>query len=153
MRRILIKRLIIGFVLGAIIGNLIAMTDSFKYGQFVIVTDSLKNNLGIVGAVILQSFLSGLIGLAGVGGMSFYDIEKWSLLSVTAAHFISIMTTFTIAYFALGWGNGSWLMYLIMFLTEALIFLIIWIVMYSRWNKAVNELNENLVKYKEIKTK
>lgn len=149
MTKIVIKRLIIGFVLGAIIGNAIAMITGIFYGEFTIITGTLKNSVGLVGGILLQSLLSGLIGMAGIGGMSFYDIEIFSLLSSTIAHFVSIMVSFTIAYFSLGWGDRNWLVYLIMFLMEALIFLIIWIVMYNQWKKTVNEMNEDLVKYKE----
>ena len=149
MKRIVIKRLVIGFILGAIIGNAIAIISSLFYGKFAIISGSLRNSVGPVGGIIVQSLLSGLIGMAGIGGMSFYDIDKWSLLSVTAAHFISIMITFTIAYFVLGWGDRSWLLYLIMVLIEALIFFIIWLVIYSGWKKTVKEMNEDLEKYKE----
>ena len=151
MKKIITKRLIIGFVVGAIIGNAIAMISSLLYGEFHIINETLKDSIGSIGGILLQSFLSGLIGLAGIGGMSFYDIEKWSLLSVTSAHFISIMSSFTIAYFTLGWGDRNWLIYLIMFFIEALIFVIIWIIMYCQWKKTVNEMNKNLAKYKEEK--
>ncbi len=151
MKKTVIKRLIIGFVVGAFVGNAIAMVSSLFSGEFHVINGALHNSIGLVGGIILQSLLSGLIGMAGIGGMSFYDIDKWSLLSVTAAHFVSIMTSFTIAYFALGWGDRNWLMYVIMFLIEAVIFVIIWIIMYSKWKKAVNEMNEDLLKYKEEK--
>ncbi len=151
MKKTVIKRLIIGFILGVIIGNSIAMVSSLFYGEFHVITGTLKNSLGLVGGIFLQSFLSGIIGMAGIGGMSFYDIEKWSLLSVTAAHFASIMVSFTIAYFSLGWGDRSWIMYLILFLIETIIFVIIWVIMYTNWKKTVNEMNEDLIKYKEEK--
>lgn len=151
MKKLIIKRMIIGFVVGAIVGNAVAMISSLFFNEFAIITGTLKNSVGLVGGIILQSLLSGLIGMAGIGGMSLYDIEKWSLLSATVSHFICIMSSFTIAYFTLGWGNRNWIIYVIMFLSEALIFLLIWIIMYNQWKKKIEELNDDLIKYKEEK--
>ncbi|MBQ9448370.1 MAG: DUF3021 domain-containing protein [Acholeplasmatales bacterium] len=151
MKKLIIKRMIIGFVVGAIVGNAVAMISSLFFDEFAIITGTLKNSVGLVGGIILQSLLSGLIGMAGIGGMSLYDIEKWSLLSATVSHFICIMSSFTIAYFTLGWGNRNWVIYVIMFLSEALIFLLIWIIMYNQWKKKIEELNDDLIKYKEEK--
>lgn len=151
MKKVLVKRLIIGFIAGAIAGNAIAIISSLFYGEFSIVTEQLKNSLGIAGAVVLQSFLSGIIGLAGIGGMTFYDIEKWSLLSATISHLASVIISFTIAYFSLGWGERSIIIYFIIFASEIVIFSIIWYIMYTMWKKSIKELNGDLLKYKEEK--
>ena len=151
MRKALVKKLIIGFVIGAIVGNSVAMISSLFYGHFAIIADSLKNSLGLAGGILIQSFFSGLIGLAGIGGMLFYDVEKWSLVSATIAHFASIIISFTIAFFLLGWGDRSLVVYVIIVASEVISFIIIWLIMFNHWKKRIKELNENLAKYKEEK--
>ena len=83
--------------------------------------------------------------------MTFYDIDKWSLLSATISHLVSIIISFTIAYFSLGWGERSIIIYFIIFASEIVIFSIIWYIMYTMWKKSIKELNGDLVKYKEEK--
>lgn len=149
MKKTVIRRLVIGFIAGAIVGNLIAIISSLISGHFAVVTTLLENELGLAGAIVLQSFLSGLIGLAGIGGMSLYDIDKLNLIAATTLHFVCIIISFTIAYFSLAWGNRSVVIYFIICAIELAIFTIIWFCMYFAWKKQIKELNDNLEKYKE----
>ena len=71
MRGRLIKRMILGFLLGAAIGNLIA----WFFGSYV--SSVLVARMGSVPAAILvQSLVSGLYGSFALTGTLFYDIEQ-----------------------------------------------------------------------------
>ena len=147
MKKKLIKRLIIGFFIGAIIGNVISILSRLPDGEFAFISEKLEDSIGLTFGIILNSFLSGLIGAAGFGGSVFYDIEKWSIIKATLSHYVCCIICFTLAFFILYWGDFA--TYLIMFIIETIIFLLIWIIIYQIWKKSVRELNENLEKYQK----
>ena len=140
MRGRLIKRMILGFLLGAAIGNLIA----WFFGSYV--SSVLVARMGSVPAAILvQSLVSGLYGSFALAGTLFYDIEQWSLTRSSVMHFLVIAVLYVPAAMFLGWADSA---------TEILIvegillvaYFIIWLVIYLRYKKKVRSLNEMLNK-------
>lgn len=147
MKNKIIKRLIISFVLGALVGNLIAIISSAIGGQVAIVSPNLQDSVGLAFAILLQSVLSGIIGLAGIGGMVFYEMEKMSLLLVTVLHYASVMGAFLISFFALSWGTIIEAVIILAIMT--VIFFTIWLIMYCKYKQDIKDMNEDLKKYKE----
>ena len=140
MRGRLIKRMILGFLLGTAIGNLIA----WFFGSYV--SSVLAARMGSVPAAILvQSLVSGLYGSFALAGTLFYDIEQWSLTRSSVMHFLVIAVLYVPAAMFLGWTDSA---------TEILIvegillvaYFIIWLVIYLRYKKEVRSLNEMLNK-------
>lgn len=140
MRGRLIKRMILGFLLGAAIGNLI----TWFFGSYV--SSVLVARMGSVPAAILvQSLVSGLYGSFALAGTLFYDIEQWSLTRSSVMHFLVIAVLYVPAAMFLGWADSA---------TEILIvegillvaYFIIWLVIYLRYKKEVRSLNEMLNK-------
>ena len=91
-----LKRAGIGFLLGIAVGNLIAFLSVVPFGSGgPIVSQKLTEMCGgEAEALLLHSFLSGLIGFAGCAGMTFYDMEEWSLLRIMASHLGVIFAVF-----------------------------------------------------------
>lgn len=144
MRNKVFLRIIIGFILGAIIGNLIALfTNNFK-----IVAVEFEESVGIVWAVILQTLFSGLMGMSGIGGMSVYEKEEWGLLKATLIHYLMILIADLLSFFILKWLPFTFINFLIIFGVCTITFFIIWLIMYLRWKKIVKEMNEDLDTYK-----
>ena len=87
MKDRLVGKLSLGFILGAVSGNLIVLFINIvaKTG-YLFATPTMIDSFGREGAVLLQSLFSGLYGLVCFGGTEFYRIEKWSLLKSTIAH-------------------------------------------------------------------
>jgi hypothetical protein len=132
--------MILGFLLGAAIGNLIA----WFFGSYV--SSVLVARMGSVPAAILvQSLVSGLYGSFALAGTLFYDIEQWSLTRSSVMHFLVIAVLYVPAAMFLGWTDSA---------TEILIvegillvaYFIIWLVIYLRCRKEVRSLNEMLNK-------
>ena len=132
--------MILGFLLGAAIGNLIA----WFFGSYV--SSVLVARMGSVPAAILvQSLVSGLYGSFALAGTLFYDIEQWSLTRSSVMHFLVIAVLYVPAAMFLGWADSA---------TEILIvegillvaYFIIWLVIYLRYKKKVRSLNEMLNK-------
>ena len=140
MRSRMIRRIILGFLLGTAIGNLIA----WFFGSYV--SSMLVARMGSVPAAILvQSLVSGLYGSFALAGTLFYDIEQWSLTRSSVMHFLVIAVLYVPTAMFLGWANSA---------TEILIvegillvaYFIIWLVIYLRYKKKVRSLNEMLNK-------
>ena len=132
--------MILGFLLGAAIGNLIA----WFFGSYV--SSMLVARMGSVPAAILvQSLVSGLYGSFALTGTLFYDVEQWSLTRSSVMHFLVIAVLYVPTAMFLGWANSA---------TEILIvegillvaYFIIWLVIYLRYKKEVRSLNEMLNK-------
>ena len=148
-KRILIH-LTIGFVGGAVLGDLIALILSVASGSGVQVVSAVRAaQLTLPGAIILQTVLSGLLGAAGVGGMLYYDIERWSLLAATSVHYVSVMACFVGASMAMEWFPLRWAYYLISIAAMTAAFALIWLIMYLKWKREVKKMNEDLKKYVE----
>ena len=149
MKNKLVKRMIIGFVLGITVGNLIAFLTSFFDDSVRLVAKELSDSLGLGWAIVVQSILSGIFGLVCFGGISFYEIESWGLLASTVAHFVSMLVSALITAFTLRWIPFKWYGFLIIFGYILICFFIVWFIMYFRWKKNIKEMNEDLQKYKE----
>ena len=132
-----LKRAGFGFVLGMAVGNLIAALT----GHPNIVSAELLQRAGSLSAALLwQTLLSGLIGAAGMGGTTLYEIERWPLLAIDLAHYALVMAVFLPVGHFLGWfpTQGVVLMMAaIMFAVHFGIFLI----MCAVYRKQVRELN------------
>ena len=141
-------RLLFGFLYGAVIGNLIALFFGLLWGDGI-VARGLVERVGVAAAVILQTFLSGVLGTVSIGGMLFYKIDSWSLAKATALHFLSIAVCFVGISIVLHWFPPEFSAYAIALGIMAFLFAVIWIVMDLRWKKEVKKMNEELDAYQK----
>ncbi len=131
----------IGFLAGMIIGNAIAWLSDGE-----LVNARIAGWCGsAVGAVIIQTLFSGLLGAIAMGGVAFHDIESWSLLRCAAVHYLVIEVSYVAIATVLGW-YGSLTELLIILGIQLAVYAIIWLIMYLRWKNQVQELNELLAK-------
>ncbi|NMA05485.1 MAG: DUF3021 domain-containing protein [Acholeplasmataceae bacterium] len=153
MKRKLIIRIVIGFIVGAIMGNLITLFVNLGYGEGAkVVSEHQVEAFGGYGlAVIFQTLLSGLLGILCIGGISFYDIESWSLLKATIAHSMSILFGFILVFTLLKWVPATLISCLVIATIVIVIYALIWLIMYLIWKKEVEKMNEDLKAYKERK--
>ncbi len=134
----------IGFLLGIVIGNLIAfLTGNSDTGGITFAPQKLLDMSGgnAVIAMLLQSLFSGLYGAVCFAGMSFYEIERMPLAVATALHCALIVLLFIPIALLLGWINQIE-MQLIISGIQLVCFFIIWLIMYAGFKKQVKELNE-----------
>ena len=139
-----IKRIVAGFFAGAFVGNTIAVISSgmLSGGEIRVVSEQLMERCGSeMTALFVQSFFSGLIGAAGIGGMLFFEIESWSMLKTVLIHYSLIQITFILSAYFLYWipspSDG-----LIMVALMTVAYFVIWIIMSAVYRAQVAELNQ-----------
>ncbi|MBQ1453609.1 MAG: DUF3021 domain-containing protein [Ruminococcus sp.] len=134
----------IGFLLGIVIGNLIAfLTGNSDTGGITFAPQELLDMSGgnAVIAMLLQSLFSGLYGAVCFAGMSFYEIERMPLAVATALHCALIVLLFIPIALLLGWVSQIETQLMISGI-QLVCFFIIWLIMYAGFKKQVKELNE-----------
>ena len=134
----------IGFLIGMIVGNVIAfLTGNSGTGGVTFASPQLLDMAGGSGtvAMLLQSLFSGLYGAVCFAGMSFYEIERMPLAAATALHCALIVLLLIPIALLLGWVSdiGTLLMISGMQLVG---FFIIWLILYFGYKKQIRELNE-----------
>lgn len=141
----------LGFLIGAVVGNLIAiLTGTFDSGGITFASKKLLDMSGGNAALsmLLQSLFSGLYGALCFAGISFYDIERCPLALATASHCAIIVLTFIPIALLLGWFRNI-VSLLIMSCIQLAAFFIIWLILYAVYKKQVKELNELMAKTKD----
>lgn len=143
----------IGFLIGVVVGNLIAiLTGNSATGGVTFASPQLLNMAGGNGvvAMLLQSLFSGLYGAACFAGMSFYEIERMPLAAATALHCALIVLLFIPIALLLGWVSDI-VTLLIISGMQLVGFFIIWLIMYFGYKKQIRELNEMQERFSDIK--
>lgn len=144
MLKKILKMAGIGFLLGIVIGNLIAfLTGNSDTGGVTFAPQKLLDMAGdkAIVAMLLQSLFSGLYGAACFAGMSFYEIERMPLAAATALHCALIILLFVPISLCLGWVSKIETLLMISGI-QLVCFFIIWLIMYAGFKKQVKELNE-----------
>ena len=153
MKDRLIGKLALGFIFGAVIGDLIVIIiNAISKSGYLFAAPKLVSSVGPDAAVLLQTLLSGIHGLVCIGGTEFFRIERWSLLRSTATHFACVIISYLIVGFILGWISFD----ISLVITLAVIvigYFIIWIIMGTALKKDVAEMNSELEKYKKENSK
>ena len=144
MLKKILKMAGIGFLLGIVIGNLIAfLTGNSDTGGVTFAPQKLLDMAGgkAIVAMLLQSLFSGLYGAVCFAGMSFYEIERMPLAAATALHCALIVLLFIPISLFLGWVSKIETLLMISGI-QLVCFFIIWLIMYAGFKKQVKELNE-----------
>lgn len=134
----------IGFLIGMVVGNVIAiLTGNSATGGVTFASPQLLSMAGGNGvvAMLLQSLFSGLYGAACFAGMSFYEIERIPLAAATALHCALIVLLFIPIALLLGWVSDIGTLLIISGM-QLVGFFIIWLIMYFGYKKQIRELNE-----------
>ena len=134
----------IGFLIGMVIGNVIAiLTGNSDTGGVTFASQKLLDMAGGNGtvAMLLQSLFSGLYGAVCFAGMTFYEAERLPLAAATALHCATIILLFIPIALFLGWVSNI-VTLLIISGMQLVGFFIIWLIMWSIYKKQVKELND-----------
>ncbi len=145
----ILKRAGIGFLLGIVVGDLIAvLTGASDTGGVSFASQKLLDMAGGngVAAIILQSVFSGLYGALCFAGMTFYEIELLPLASATALHCALIVLPFIPVSYLLGWVGGI-VETLIIASAQIAAFFVIWLILYFVYKKQIIELNDMQTNY------
>ncbi len=138
-----LKRALIGFLLGIILGDGIAiMTGLFSEGNFRPVAVTLEQMCGnMAAAFLIQTILSGVYGAVCFGSVSFYEIESLPLALASICHCLLIVILYIPTSLFLGWCETIW-DHLIMAGIQIAAYFMIWLILYCSYRKEVRKLNE-----------
>jgi len=140
MKRSLLIRAAIGFLVGNAMGLLIAwMIRRNSAGIFP--QPFLDRTGGIAVAWLVQCVVSGLYGAVCMAGTICYDVERWSLLRATLTHYLMIAVPYVPISLLMNWANSATEI-LIMEAFQLVGFFLIWLIMYLRYRAEVRKLNE-----------
>lgn len=153
MKRNIILRGLIGFPIGITIGYLISIINSLIWadGYYSPCVPELISVMGNeINAVLLQTFLCGLLGVGFSASSVIWEVEYWGIVVQTGVYFaVTSVIMMPIAYFTY-WMEHSLKGFLSYFGIFILIFIVVWIVQYMIGKRIVKNLNTNLYKTKGV---
>lgn len=145
----------IGFLIGVVVGNLIAiLTGNSDTGGVTFASSQLLDMAGGSGttAMLLQSLFSGIYGALCFAGMTLYDVDRLPLAAATALHCALIVLLFIPISLLLGWV-GSIVETVIIASIQIAAFFMIWLILWAIYKKQVKELNEMQKQFSEEENK
>ena len=149
MLKEIIKRGLLGFMIGVFVGETILILESINAadGNFYAVSAYLTSNAGSeLGAVIVQYLITGILGLTFSAGSIIFEIDRWSLLLQTVVHFAVTSVIMYISGFFCGWFPHTVSSTVIWFVMFIIIYVIFWVSFYNYFKKKTREINEQLNK-------
>ena len=145
----------IGFLIGALVGDIIAfLTGASSTGGISFASQQLLDMSGgsAVLAMVLQSLFSGIYGALCFAGMTLYDVDRLPLAAATALHCGIIVLPFIPISYLLGWVGGI-NETLIIAVFQIAAFFMIWLILYFAYKKQVRELNNIQKQFSEKENK
>lgn len=147
MKKKILARSLLGFPIGIALGYLITIILSIIWGngKYSPCRPELAVWLGNeIRAVLLQAFLSGILG-SGFGGASvIWEMEGWNLLKQTSLYFLIISVAMMPTAYICYWMEHSVKGILSYFGIFVFISVVIWLVQYAAIRHHIKKLNETL---------
>lgn len=147
VKRTAALRGLLGFPLGIAIGFCISIGVSLAQGQgaFLPCAPQLTETMGSeIGAVLFQTFLSGLLGSAFSAESVIWEIEEWSVARQSGAYFLIASLVMLPAAYLAGWMEHSLRGFLSYFAVFIAVFLVFWIGGYLAWRRRIGDVNRGL---------
>lgn len=147
MKRKVLQRGIIGVPVGILIGYLITILISLGWGsgEYLPCTPELIVNMGSeIGAVLLQTLLSAVLGAAFGAGSAIWEVEHWSIARQTGVYLLVTSLAMLPTAYLLYWMQHSLAGFLVYLGIYLLIFLAIWLGNYFAIRHNIRKMNEKL---------
>ena len=141
------KRAIMGFVYGVFIGQTILILESLAGGNGSFTPVSaylLQHSSSQMAAVIIQYFLTGIIGISFATTTLIFEIDSWSLVAQTTLHFVITSVVMYISGFLCGWFPHTVRSTIIWFVIFIVIYVIMWLCFTLYYRKQTIKINEAL---------
>jgi hypothetical protein len=140
-----------GFVIGVFLGQLTQLILSLLIGNgmFLPVTSTFGSYFEMeIIAVIIQFFLTGLIGVALALGSFIFDISKWSLIKQHMVHLVSTGLVWITIVIVI-WVPQSSIGIVIFVVNFIIAYLITYLIQYSTSKKDIKQINDVLMQREE----
>ena len=142
-----LKRGLLGIPLGIAIGFMISLFVSLGMGtgDYYGTRPELIAEMGSeLNAVLLQTGVSALVGMAFSAASVIWQLEDWSLAKQTGIYFlVTALVMLPVAWFA-RWTERSLLGIVIYFGIFVIIFFIMWGIQYLIWRQKIKKMNQKL---------
>lgn len=147
MKKRILYSCLIGSIAGIALGFMIPLFISIKVndGNYYPCTPDFVNAIGnTLNATILQTLLCACLGILGAISGLIYRIEKWNLLKQSIISGIILSTSMITTAYICYWVPHTSIAILGYMLQFFGIYAIIWLILYLRIRKNIQELNETL---------
>ncbi|WP_442602821.1 DUF3021 domain-containing protein [Paenibacillus sp. KN14-4R] len=137
------SRVVGGFVIGVIIGQIVQILISLRFGQgnYMPVIDHFRSFfVSEMTAVIVQILLTGIIGITFATSSLIFDIVKWSLLKQYLVHFC-ITALIWVPIVMLLWMPKTSISTLIFFINFLGTYVITWVIQYMISKNDIKQIN------------
>jgi len=141
------KRAIMGFVYGVFIGQTILILESLAGGKgnfYPVSAYLLEHSSSQISAVIIQYFITGIIGISFATTTLIFEIDSWSITSQTALHFAITSLVMYVSGFLCGWFPHTVKNTIIWFVIFIVIYVIMWVGFMLYFKKQIKKINEVL---------
>ena len=142
-----IKRAIMGFVYGVFIGQTIVILESLAGGNgnfYPVSAYLVQHSSSQMAAVVIQYFLTGIIGISFATTTLIFEIDSWSITAQTVLHFVITSVVMFIAGFVCGWFPHTTKSIVIWFVIFIVIYVIMWVGFMLYFKKQTKKINEAL---------
>ncbi|MEH7459975.1 hypothetical protein CON65_00780 [Bacillus pseudomycoides] len=139
----LFSRVVGGFVIGVIIGQIVQILISLKLGQgeYMPVVDHFRSFfVSEVTAVTVQIMLTGIIGVTFATSALIFDIVKWSLLKQYIVHFCITALVWGPIVMIL-WMPKTFISTLIFFISFLGTYVVTWAIQYMISKNDIKQIN------------
>ena len=147
VKKTAVARGLLGIPLGITIGFMLSLFVSLGLGtgEYYGARPELIAEMGSeLNAVLFQTGVSALIGMAFSAASVIWQLEDWSLAKQTGIYFlITALVMLPVAWFA-RWTERSLLGIVIYFGIFVVIFFVIWGIQYLIWRQKIKKMNEKL---------
>ena len=143
----IIEKAISGSVIGICIGFMIPFFISLinGYSEYMPVTPALVSVMGNeMNALMIQIIVSIMLGISFSCSTSVYDMENISLLKQTIMYFVINGISMMIAGYDSKWINIDVFSFAIFFAEYAVIFCIVWIIIYIKYIISIKSINDKI---------
>ena len=147
MLKEIIKRALMGFMIGVFVGETILIFESLigGNGSFYPVSAYLSAHTRTeIGAVIFQYIITGILGLTFSTGSIIFELDSWSLLKQTVVHFVVSSVIMYLAGFFCGWFPHTVGSTLVWFGVFVVVYLIFWVCFSLYYKNKVKKINDAL---------
>ncbi len=156
MKKKLLSRCIRGFPTGIAIGYILTILRSFQIGNgtYYPCTPEFIQVVGSeIGAVLLQTLVTGFIGAGFAGCSVIWDIERWGIALQTGVFFLAISSIVLPAAYFMLWMEHSLAGFLAYYGSFTLFFVVICVVQLAIAKHNIKKMNASLRKADNSETK
>lgn len=141
----IVKRGLLGFMIGVFIGETMLIINSLLAGKGVFYPINpllISGNGAQLSLVVIQYIMTGIIGMTFAASSVIFEMENWGLLRQTAVHFIITSVVMYICGFICNWFPHNFKSTAIWFGVFIIIYLLFWTGFTIYYRVVIRKIND-----------